>query len=193
MNPIKWAKGVQPLLVPISEVSQHPDNPNRGDDPNLIESIEVNGFVTAVTADAKTGHIIAGNTRYRALLALGAAEIPVLWVDHWDGQDSIRYLIGDNASGRRAVMDTAAELELLKDLIESPIGLVGSSITDAQYEAMLLEGALEAPPEGTGFGQGTAPLGIYQVILEFKDAEDERDIAFAELAERYDHVRTANL
>lgn len=193
MKAVRFASGVRQLLVPIDQVQQHPDNPNNGDDENLVESIKVNGFVTAITADAKTGYIIAGNTRYRALHALGATEIPVLWVDHWEGTDSVRYLIGDNASGRRAVMDDAAALAILTELRETEIGLIGTSISEAQYEAMLLEGTIDAPPDGAGFGANPAPLGIYQIILDFKDNEDERDAVFAELAERYDNVRTASL
>lgn len=194
MRGVRFAKGLEPLLVPIEQVSQHPDNPNNGDDENLVESIKVNGFVTAVTADARTGHIIAGNTRYRALHALGATHIPVIWVDHWDTDGAVRYLVGDNASARRAVMDDAALLELVKSLHDgTELGLMGSSITEAEYEKMLLESALEAPPEGIGFGGGPAAMGIYRVVIDFKDDPDGRDAAFAELSQQYDSVRTEDL
>lgn len=193
MRAVRWAEGVKPLLVPIDQVKQHPDNPNNGDDDNLIESIQINGFVTAITADAKTGYITAGNTRYRALLALGATEIPVIWVDHWDDTGATRYLIGDNASSRKAVMDFGQQMELLKLLDMSDIGLQGTSITDAEYQKMLMEEA-NTPllPEGTGFGNQGA-LNLFQVVLDFDDDEDERDRVFAILAEQYEKVRTVNL
>lgn len=193
MKAVRWAEGVKPLLVPIDQVKQHPDNPNNGDDENLVESIQVNGFVTAITADAKTGYIIAGNTRYRALHALGATQIPVLWVDHWEGKDSTRYLIGDNASARRAVMDQSAELELLKTLMDTDIGLTGTSVDQTEYERMLMEGAMEPPPDAGGFGQGPALLGLHQIIIDFQDDPDARDEAFAELSQRYEKVRTASI
>lgn len=193
MTAVRWAEGVKPLLVPIDQVKQDPKNPNKGDDENLVESIKINGFVTAVTADAKTGYITAGNTRYRALLELGATEIPVIWVDHWDGQDSTRYLIGDNASARRAIMDDSAELELLKELMESDTGLAGTSIDETEYERMLMEGTIEDPPDSGGFGQGPAVMGLFQVVIDFQDAEDERDEAFAELSERYENVRMTSI
>lgn len=193
MKAVRWAEGVKPLLVPIDQVKQHPDNPNNGDDENLVESIKVNGFVTAITADAKTGYIIAGNTRYRALHALGATEIPVLWVDHWEGKDSVRYLIGDNTSSRRAVMDQSAELELLKSLMDTDLRLAGTGIEETDFERMLMDDALGEVPDSNGFGMGPAVLGLHQVIIDFQDAEDERDQAFAELSERYENVRTASI
>lgn len=196
MKAVRFAEGVKPLLVPIDQVKQHPDNPNNGDDENLVESIKVNGFVTAITADAKTGYITAGNTRYRALHALGATEIPVIWVDHWEGTDSIRYLVGDNASGRRAVMDPNQLAALLGQIAETPQGLAGSSITHPEYEAMLLEIAqAHEDPDIAGFGHGDqGALGLFQIVIEFPDDRDERDLVFAELAERFpERVRVANL
>ena len=191
---VRFAKSLTPLLVPIDSVKEHPDNPNKGDDENLIESILVNGFVTACTADANTGHMVAGNTRLRALKRLGATQIPIIWEEQWDAQGAKRYLVGDNASARKAVMDDAALLELLKELHdESPLGLTGTSITESEYEAMLLEDAIEDPPEGVGFGGNPAPAGLHQVIIEFQDDPDTRDEVFAELSARYDNVRTADL
>lgn len=195
MTAVRWAEGVKPLLVPIEQVREHASNPNRGDDANLIDSIKVNGFVTAITADAKTGNIIAGNTRYRALKAMGETQIPVLWVDHWEGQDSTRYLIGDNASARRAVMDQSAELALLQSLMETDpdMGLAGTSIDETDYERMLMDGAMDPEPEGMGFGQGPALMGLHQVIIDFQDDPNARDEAFAELSQRYENVRTTSI
>lgn len=195
MKAVRFSSGVTPLLVPIDQVKQHPDNPNNGDDDNLIESIQVNGFVTAITADANTGYIVAGNTRYRALCALGATEIPVIWEDKWSEEGAVRYMVGDNASSRRAVMDQAALLALLGNLAETERGLVGTSITQNEYEAMLLEFANNQDmPDMSGFGApGEGALGLYQIVIEFPENRDERDAVFAELAERYENVRSVNL
>lgn len=195
MKAVRFAPSVTPLLVPIDQVKQHPDNPNNGDDDNLVESIQTNGFVTAITADANTGYIVAGNTRYRALHALGATQIPVIWVDHWDKEGAVRYLVGDNASSRRAVMDQAALLALLGELAETERGLIGTSITESEYEKMLLDFAAEVDaPDLTGFGAPEhGALGQYQVVLDFEENMSERDAIFAELSERYPNVRTVNL
>lgn len=195
MKAVRFTDSVKPLLVPIDQVKQHPDNPNNGDDDNLIQSIQINGFVTAITADANTGYIVAGNTRYRALTALGATEIPVIWVDHWDKEGAVRYLVGDNASSARAVMDQEQLIKLLGDLAETEQGLLGTSITDSEYEKMLTEFANETDePDMTGFGAPEhGALGQYQVVLDFEEDVDRRNEVFAELAEQYPNVRTVNL
>lgn len=196
MRAVRFAEGVKQLLVPITEITQHPKNPNNGDDENLMESIQINGFCSVLTVDRRTGFIVAGNTRYRALLGLGATEAPVAWVDHWEfEEDAVRYMVNDNASSRRAVMDQSALAELLSHLAETEHGLAGSSVTTHEYQDLLLEMATNhETPDVAGFGHGqAAPLGLFQIVLEFKDNEDERDAVFAELAERYDNVRTANL
>lgn len=190
---VRFAKSLTPLLVPIEQVQEHPDNPNHGDDKNLMEMIEVHGFVTAVTADAKTGYITAGNTRLRALKALGATQIPVIWEDTWDESGAKRFLVGDNASSRRAIVDTSAEMDILKKLMDSDTGLKGTGITEDEFQQMLLESALPEVPEGAGFGVGAAPLGLYQIIIEFKDDPDRRDEVYADLAQVYDSVRTQDL
>jgi hypothetical protein len=192
---VRFPKSLEALLVPIDQIKQHPDNPNNGDDDNTIESIQTNGFVTAITADANTGFIIAGNTRYRALLALGQTHAPVIWVDHWDSEGATRYLVGDNASSRRAVMDEGQLLALLGNLAETERGLVGTSITQNEYERMLLDFASNQDvPDMSGFGgPGEKMLGVFQIVMDFPDNEDERDAVFAELAERYENVRSVNL
>lgn len=190
---VRFAKSLEPLLVPIDQVREHPDNPNHGDDENLATSIRVNGFVTACTADANTGYMVAGNTRLRTLRKLGATHIPIIWEDQWDESGAKRYLIGDNASARKAVMDNTAELAILRELMDTELGLEGTSVTESEYEQMLMEGAVEPPPEGGGFGANPAPLGMYQIIITFEEDPDERDAIFAELSERFDDIRTADL
>jgi ParB-like chromosome segregation protein Spo0J len=193
MRAVRFAKGVQPLLVPIEQVRQHPENPNNGDDEAVMESVQVNGFYTAVTADPTTGYIIAGNTRYRVLHALNATHIPVIWEDV-DADGQRRILVGDNKLGKLARIDDAAQVELLKKLQETELGLMGSGFTDETFAKYLndLE-LLNSMPMGDGFGQGQPALnGIYQVVLEFED-EDSRDEAFAYLHESYSNVRTVNL
>ena len=76
---VRFSKSLEPLLVPIDQVKPHPDNPNKGDDEVVLESVIVNGFVSLPTADANTGYMIAGHTRLRALKKLGATHIPIIW------------------------------------------------------------------------------------------------------------------
>lgn len=195
---VNFAAGVQGLLEPIDAVRQHPRNPNNGDVENLMESIKVNGFYTAITAIRATGEIVAGNHRYQALLGLGATQIPVIWLDK-DATGALRVLVGDNESSRMAQMDQAAQLALLQDLAESEIGLIGTGFTDDKMELLLAQIAQEAEMpigEGQGFGAGQAPSGLYQVVIDFQDDETGRDELFAELVDRAGiegRVRTVNL
>ena len=198
MKHVAFAEGVQGLLEPIDAVRQHPDNPNNGDIDAIVESVQVNGFYTAITADRNTGYILAGNHRYQALLALGATQIPVIWVDK-DAADATRVLVVDNRTGALAKMDNEALLSLLHDLQETEVGLAGTGFDDDGMDRLLAQIALEqeAPiGDGAGFGAGDpAPNGIYQVVIDFYE-EDARDELFAELVERPDldgKVRTANI
>ena len=194
MKTVRFAKGVEPLLVPIDKVQQHPQNPNNGDLDTLIESIQVNGFTTAITADAKTGYIIAGNHRFQALHALGAKEIPVIWVDHMDAAGAVRYMIADNRTGKLAVLDETALASLLTELSDSDLGLAGTGYDDAAYQRLLLDMMEDTDvPQDGGFG-GAAPSGIFQVIVDFEDDRDARDMLFAELADRFpEQTRIADL
>lgn len=193
MKTVRFAEGVRPLLVPIDRVHQHQDNPNNGDLDALIESIQINGFVTAVTADAKTGNIIAGNHRYQALHALGATEIPVIWVDHMDASGAVRYMVADNRTGKLAILDDTALAALLTNLSDTDLGLAGTGYDDASYQRLLLDMMAEPEiPDGGGFG--AAPSGLYQVIVDFEDDRDGRDFLFAEMAERFpERARIADL
>lgn len=193
MKAVQFAEDVRDKLVPIDQVRQHPDNPNNGDVEALIESIKVNSFYTTITADRATGYILAGNHRYQALHALGATHIPVVWLDK-DRDGTIRILVGDNKTGKLAVVDSGQQIELLRELAESNLGLAGTGFTEDSFLQLLQDYANQDQiPTSDGFGHGVAPSGIYQVILDFRD-EDERDEAFADLADRYeDKVRTANI
>jgi hypothetical protein len=36
-------------------------------------------------------------------------------------------------------------------------------------------------------------MGMFQIVIDFEDAEAERDAVFAELSERYENARIVNL
>jgi hypothetical protein len=193
---VRFAKALEPFLVPIDSVKPHPDNPNEGNDAVVIESIRENGFVSLPTADKNTGYMVAGHTRLRALKKLGATHIPILWEDQWDETGAKRYLIGDNASAAKAVMNNAKLAELLGEIAETQQGLVGTAITQDEYAALLAEIATShEDPDIAGFGHGDqGALGLFQIVIDFPDDRDERDAVFAELSLRFpENIRVANL
>jgi ParB-like chromosome segregation protein Spo0J len=192
LKAVKIAKGFESMLVPLSSVQQHPDNPNNGDVDALIESIQINGFNTVITVDRATGYIIAGNHRWQAMHALGATHIPVVFTD-MDASGALRYMVADNRTGQLAVMDNHALIDLLGKLRDSDLGLAGTGF-DEESMLRLMEqmAAEENAPMGDGGGLGVAPSGIFQVVIEF-ESPDERDECFANMAERYDNVRSVSL
>lgn len=107
-----------PLLVPIDQVNPYENNANNGDVEIVRDSIEVNGFYGAVIAQKGTGTLIAGHTRYEALLSLGAEQIPVIWVQTNNVQ-AARMRLVDNRSTRMGKDDPALLLEELQQIIEA--------------------------------------------------------------------------
>ncbi|OQB37336.1 MAG: Chromosome-partitioning protein Spo0J [Candidatus Latescibacteria bacterium ADurb.Bin168] len=68
-------------LVPIDEITPNPGQPRRHFDPDslatLTESIRQHGLINPITVD-ENGRILAGERRYRACVALGMREVPVI-------------------------------------------------------------------------------------------------------------------
>lgn len=196
-KPIRWADGLEGLLLPIDTVTQHPENPNNGDIEAVAESIQVNGFNGVITIDRRTGTIVAGHTKWAALHMLGSDVAPFIFQD-WDDDEGVyRFLIGDNETGKLARMDQHQEAKILRLLHDTTKGLIGTGVSPDSYLRKLSEAAnvkVEVPKQ-SGYGTGTAPVGIYQVVVSFRDHAD-RDDLLAELMERPEYdgkVRGVNL
>lgn len=189
---VRFAKGLDPLMVPIDSVRQHPDNPRNGDLDVIIESIKVNGYIAPIIVQRSTGYIIAGNHRWQALHALGSDRVPALMVDY-DDQQAKRYLLVDNASSDKARNDDALMIEMLKELQGSEIGLFGTGFTDDELTNLI------AMQDQTGLPEIPHPVtpalhGIYEVTVAFDNGPD-RALLMEELIERFgeENVREANI
>lgn len=133
---------LEPLLVPIQSVTPYPGNPRRGDQDAVTGSIRDHGLYAGVTAQASTGHILVGNHRHQALLALGATRIPRTSVDV-DDTRAAAIVARDNYTSDRAGYDDTARIELLAALdAEGALDLSGYAQED--YAALLR--AQEPPP-----------------------------------------------
>ena len=86
---------------PIDSLTEHPDNPNQGDDALVADLIDANGFYGAIVVQRSRQRIIAGHTRWRAAKAQGAETIPVVIIDVND-DEADRILLGDNRARDRA-------------------------------------------------------------------------------------------
>jgi ParB-like chromosome segregation protein Spo0J len=118
-------------MVRVDSIQPHPANPNIGDVEAITSSIEENGFYGAVLVREETRDIIAGAHRWQAARMDGLAELPALLVD-CDEDAAKRIMIGDNATGRMAVWNEAALVALLQDMSQSPRGLAGTAISEAE-------------------------------------------------------------
>lgn len=162
----------------------------------MIESILRHGFNGVITADRKTGEIVAGHTRYAALLALGQTVGPLVFGD-WDEDPAgpAAYMIVDNESGRMARMDEFQEAKLLMYIREQDKGLMGTGFDDEKLTKLLSKLAREDEEDiGHHFGkpQGDMPLEIFQIIITFESPE-HRDQVAADLGQVYENVRVVDL
>lgn len=174
---VHFHESIEHLLVPIDEVSQHPQNPNNGDVEVVADSILANGFYNPVVVQESTGRIVAGNTRYAALLSLGETRIPVVSVDIDDDQ-AIRLLIVDNRTSELGVRDAHELAALLKTLNASDEGLAGTGYTPDDYTELR---RLNHITDGSGFGFNQAieyDSGVtpYVIISGHLDEEDRVDL-----------------
>jgi hypothetical protein len=118
--------------IPVEAITEHPANPNEGDEEILAESLDEHGFYGAVIVQRSTGHIIAGNTRHRRAVAAGAASIPGFWLDVGDEQ-AAKMLAVDNASTRAGAVNEGKLLDLLRPLSD----LIGTGYKGSELDDMV--------------------------------------------------------
>jgi hypothetical protein len=134
---IRFDRSLATLMVHKDEIRPDPLNDNNGDVDNLVTSIEVNGCYRPILVNEESKMITAGHTLYAALLELGANYVPVLWGDG-DDQAHKRRLITDNQSARLARRDDALTVQLLDEMKETDLGLLGTSFTEDDYVRLML-------------------------------------------------------
>ena len=131
---VRYHDDLDPLLVDIDTVVQHPRNYNNGDVDRIAESIEVNGMYRPIYVQKGTGVIIAGNHTWVACKQLGADRIPVVWLDV-DEAAMKRIMVGDNWIASLALPDQGLLLELLRE-IDEDTGLVGTGVVDNDLDRL---------------------------------------------------------
>lgn len=171
--PVKELQQEFDAHIDIDSIHEHPDNPRKGDDRAVGESIARNGFFGAVLVQRSTGNIIAGNTRYRVMRDEGRDFIPGFWLD-CDDETATRILLADNRTSDLAFYDDDQLFELLRSLVESE-GLDGTGYDRAAYELLLQ--SVESDAIVGGIRQGVYPeeridqynaLDIRSLILPYE-------------------------
>ena len=180
--------------VPVDKIEEHPENPRRGDDAVVVQSMRKSGFFGAVLVQRSTGYVIAGNTRLRAMRDQGAETIPAFWVD-CDDDTATRIMLADNRTSDLAFYDDEALFGLLQSLVdtEGGAGLDGTGYDRASYELLLQ--SIESDHIIGGIRQGLTPddrldayneLDIRSIILPYGPGEYETVAAgLAALREKY--------
>lgn len=101
--------------MPIGSLTEHPDNPRRGNDVAVAESVERTGFYGGIVVQKSTGFVLAGNTRLRVARESGSETVPAFVVD-CDDEAATRILLADNRLSDIAEYDNHMLLRLLEDV-----------------------------------------------------------------------------
>jgi DNA modification methylase/PII-like signaling protein len=142
-------------MVDVGSVEPHPRNPRVGNIDVIVESIQENGFFGALVVQRSTGYILVGNHRYKAALALDMNEVPVMFVDV-DDEKALKILLVDNKASDEATYNDQVLYEILKEIAEDPVDLVGTGFDLNEMELLgqkigILPGGDnedEPPPDG---------------------------------------------
>lgn len=121
--------------IPLEMLEEHPENPNRGDDKSVKESVDANGFYGAILIQKSSGRIIGGHTRYRVAIKEGSETIPGIWLDVNDAQ-ARKIMLADNRTRDLAFYDDAALLDSLSKILEADGTLVGTGYDDTTYQML---------------------------------------------------------
>lgn len=87
--------------VKIDSVKQHPDNPRRGDEASIAESIDENDLYKPIVVQKSSQRILVGNHTWKVAKAEGLKEIHV-WEIDVDDEHARRILLVDNRTNERA-------------------------------------------------------------------------------------------
>jgi hypothetical protein len=159
------AESLDKLTVPLEELSEHPNNPRRGDVPRIRDSLRRFGQVRPIVATTDSV-IVAGHHVYKAAQAEGWSHVAVVKVSLSD-EEAKAYMLADNRLGDVARYEETMLAELLGTLNESGL-LEGTGWTPDEVDDLLAD--LDAIP--------TTPLE------EFKGGYAESDEDFEERATR---------
>jgi len=147
--------------IPLADLTEHPDNPRRGDDVAVAESVRANGFYGALLVHKETGHVLAGNTRLRVARDAGETSIPGFWID-CDDKTAKRILLADNRVSDLAYYDDQLLLDILRMVDDENGSLVGTGYDSSSMD-LLLQAAAADEIMG-GVRQGATPedrIGAY--------------------------------
>ena len=139
--------------VPIGDVRPYEDNPRRNDGAvqAVVNSIREFGWKQPIVVDAD-GTIVVGHTRYKAALALGMAEVPVVVAPDLTPEQCAAYRLADNRVGELAEWDSELLAQELDGLAGFDMEQFGFDDSDLQMpetfdEPVSLDEVREVEPD----------------------------------------------
>lgn len=146
------------LLVPIDELTPHPENPRQGDVGSLTLSLVRFGVLAPARVQESTGYMAAGNHTWKAGKALGAIAWPRVRIDLSDRETSA-LLIADNRLHDLGSYDERALAPILSRLAaEGALSGIGYDTEDV--DDLLKRIAEPEPP--TSFTDASDPETQYR-------------------------------
>jgi hypothetical protein len=109
------AEQLRALLIPIGSISKYPNNPRRGDEKKIQESLTRFGQQKPIVVSKATSFIVAGNHVFGAAQSLGWTHIAAVVTDLSD-KDAKAYLIADNRMSDIGDYNDSALALILEDL-----------------------------------------------------------------------------
>lgn len=184
-------RSLETVLVPATELREHPQNPRKGDVEAIKESMTANGVYRPVISQKATGFILAGNHTYRAMRELGETLIPVVYVDV-DDDTATRILLADNRTADLGDYDHEILIQLLQDIPD----LDGTGYDPQDLENRLrlqpetsLDDLLDEYPPVDDDGMRTIAMKVPEPVFEqWTDYLEKHDF---EPAEGLSHLLTA--
>jgi DNA modification methylase len=129
-------KEIEHLAISIDELQTHPSNVRQGDVGAICESLKAHGQYRPIVFQQSTKRILAGNHTYKAAKALGwqhIAATPIIC----DDQQALRILLADNKANDLATYDEPELIELLKQLVDTSEGLLGTLFDEDELDNLI--------------------------------------------------------
>lgn len=120
-TPIRTTKQVK-----LTEIQEHPRNPNHGDAGAIIESLDEHDQFRAIGVSEATGNVVYGNHTYLAAGMKGESTILAHLMPNLTPDQEMAIMLADNSYARKATTDDYTLASILTDLNMRPGGLRGT-------------------------------------------------------------------